>query len=293
MSTASIVVFAQHGAAALRETLYALRETAGHPYEAVVLASDVDEQLAIYLNREYFRHTISGYVLDHAPAGLGGPCRVDRAFHLAAGDYLVRLDDALSFADGWLATVVAELDADPDIGWLSLLEPEPERRPRGRPRKPTGRPEAVEHAAWRCYAIRRGLLARHERACRGDREDCCPLQEALRRSGKRIAHLSGLVARREVFGVSPPIAVHAEDGLPPHEGREGALGRLRQPFDLGDAVLMTCLACGANELEVLAARVIFCPSHQVAVGHLYEFRCPECDELHYRNVLQFSCPDAS
>jgi hypothetical protein len=292
VSTASIVVFAHNGAAALRETLYALRETARYPYETVVLASDCDEQLAIYLNREYFRRNIGGYVLDHAAADLA-PCRVDRAFHLTGGDYLVRLDDALSFTPGWLGTVVAELDADPGIGWLSLLEPEPERRPRGRPRKPTGRPEPVDHADWRCYATRRALLTRHERGC-GDKADGnCLVQQSLRRSGKRIAHLPGLIGPRTLVGGPAAPAVLGEDDLPPHEGVEGAMRRLRQPFELGDAVLMTCMACGATELEVLAARVKFCTAHQVAVGHLYEFRCPECNELHYRDVLQFACPDAS
>jgi hypothetical protein len=69
--------------------------------------------------------------------------------------------------------------------------------------------------------------------------------------------------------------------------------RLRQPFELGDDVLLTCMACGATELEVLAARIKFCAAHQVATGYLYEFRCPECHELHYRDALQFRCPDQS
>jgi hypothetical protein len=292
VSTTSIVVFAQHGAAALRETLFALRETTAHPYEVVVLASECDEQLAIYLNREYFRRNIAGYVLDHATADLA-PCRVDRAFHLTCGDYLVRLDDALSFNDGWLVKVVAALDADPAIGWLSLLEPSPQRRPRGRPRKPTGRPEPLEHADWRCYATRRSLLARHERGCRGDADGNCVVQQALLRTGKRIAHLPGLVAARPVESVPVAPVVHAEDDLPVHEGAEGAMRRLRQQFELGDAVLMTCMACGCNELELLAGRVKFCAAHHVAIGHLYEFRCPECNELHYRDVLQFRCPDQS
>jgi len=291
VSTASIVVFAHHGAAPLRETLRALRETAGYPYEAVVLASDSDEQLAIYLNREYFRRTIAGYVLDHA-RDEHALCRVDRAFHLAAGEYLVRLDDALSFTPGWLAIVIATLEADPGIGWLSLVEPPPARRPRGRPRKPSETPVAVEHADWRCYAIRRELLVRHERACRGLDGDPCPLQVSLRRLGMRIAHLPGLVAPRQGMMTSGPVVTKVnEDDLLVHGGPTGAMGRLEKPFALGDDVLMTCMACGATELEVLAARVKFCDAHQVAIGHLYEFRCPECNELHYRDVLQFRCPD--
>jgi len=292
VSTVSIVVFAQHGAAALRETLFALRETAGHPYEAVALASECDEQLAIYLNREYFRGELAGCVLDHA-AGDHAPCRVDRAYHLTSGDYLVRLDDALTFTSGWLATVVRELDADPGIGWLSLLEPPVQPRPRGRPRKPSGRPEPVPHADWRCYATRRALLTRHERGCHEGGGVVCMVQESLRRSGKRIAYLPGLVKPRPLDSVPVAPAVFAEDDLPVHEGAEGAMRRLQQPFELGDAVLMTCMACGGTELEVLAGRIKFCTAHRVAIGHLYEFRCPQCFELHYRDVLQFRCPDAS
>ena len=293
VSTASIVVFAQHGAAALRETLHALRETAGHPYEVVVLASDCDEQLAIYLNREYFRRNIAGYVLDHTAADLA-PCRVDRAFHLTAGDYLVRLDDALSFTPGWLATVVAELDADAGIGWLSLLEPPPERRPRGRPRKPTGRPESVEHADWRCYATRRALLTRHERGCRGDADGSCLVQQSLapvgqadRPSARPRCRAPRSRASRSRRSSTPKTTCRST------KGRRARCTACGNSSSSGDAVLMTCMACGCNELEVLAARVKFCAAHHVAIGHLYEFRCPECNELHYRDVLQFRCPDAS
>lgn len=291
MSTASIVVFALHGAAPLRETLHALRETAGCPYEVVVLASDCDEQLAIYLSREYFRRNITGYVLDRA-ADDESHCRVDRAFHLVGGDYLVRLDDALTFTPDWLAKVVAALDADSGIGWLSLLEPAPARRPRGRPRKPTGKPVPLDVAAGRCYVLRRDLLVRHSDALRGGLVGaCCPLQPALTRAGMRIAYLAGLVRPRVVTAAAA--AAPTEDDFPPHEGITGSMRRLRQPFELGDDVLMTCMACGATELEVLAARIKFCAPHQVAVGHLYEFRCPECHELHYRDALQFRCPDVS
>ena len=44
MSSANIIIFARGGAAALRETLHELRETAGHPHEVVVLASECDER---------------------------------------------------------------------------------------------------------------------------------------------------------------------------------------------------------------------------------------------------------
>jgi hypothetical protein len=53
------------------------------------------------------------------------------------------------------------------------------------------------------------------------------------------------------------------------------------------------MACGGNELEVLGARVRFCAAHGIATGFLYELRCPECGESHYKDDLQFSCPDGT
>ena len=290
MSTASIVVFAQHGVAPLRATLHTLRETAGAPHEVVVFAGRCDEQVAIYLSREYFRRHITGYVLDGSAPG-GAHCRLDHAFHLVSGEHLVRLDDALTFTPGWLATVIAALDDDPGIGWLSLLEPPLERRPRGRPRKPTGRPEVVDHAAGRCFATRRSLFARHEHELMGEQTaNGCPYQLYLRRIHKKIAHLPGLVEPWSEQDILVLDGARGEDDLPEHEGAIGAMQRLTQTHELGDDVLLTCMACGASELEVLAVRIKFCAAHPVAIGHLYEFRCPECHELHYKDDLQFRCP---
>ena len=81
-----------------------------------------------------------------------------------------------------------------------------------------------------------------------------------------------------------------EADLPTHEGATGAMQHLEQAYDLGDDVLLTCMACGGNELEVLAARIRFCARHQMAIGFWYELRCPECNELHYEDDYQFSCP---
>lgn len=289
MSTASIVVFAHNGVAPLRATLHALREAKGAGREVVVLADGCDEQVTIYLSREYLRRHIAGYALVRN-GGEGGHCRLDRAFHLVHGDYFVRLDDGLRFAPGWLEHVVAALDADAQIGWLSLLEPPPAHRPRGRPRKPSGKPEVVERASTRCFATRRSLFVRHEYELMGEQAvDGCLFQRYLKRIRKKIAHLPGLVHDADVATQDGAATVN-EDELPPHEGPTGAVQRLRQSYELGDDVLLTCMACGAAELEVLAARVKFCRAHQVAIGHLYEFRCPECHELHYRDDLQFRCP---
>ena len=75
------------------------------------------------------------------------------------------------------------------------------------------------------------------------------------------------------------------------EGATGAMQRLKQAYDLGEDVLLTCLSCGSSELEALAARIRFCERHQVATGFWYELRCPECGELNYKDDYQFRCPD--
>jgi hypothetical protein len=224
----------------------------------------------------------------------GDHCGIDRAFHLVSGEYLVRLDDALTFTPGWLASIVAVLDADPDIGWLSLIELPPKQRPRGRPRKPTGTPETVDLAAGRCYVTRRSLFSRHEYELMGEQAAaCCLFQQYLKRSHKKIAYLPGLVEPQSLAEDHVENGDVVEGELPVHEGVTGAMQRLRQTHELGDDVLLTCMACGATQLEVLAARVEFCASHHAAIGHLYEFRCPECHELHYKDDLQFRCPDPS
>ncbi len=81
-----------------------------------------------------------------------------------------------------------------------------------------------------------------------------------------------------------------EAELPAHQGATGAMQHLEQAYELGDDVLLTCMACGSNELEVLAARIRFCERHNVAIGYWYELRCPECGEVYYKDDFQFSCP---
>ena len=143
----------------------------------------------------------------------------------------------------------------------------------------------------RCYVTRRELVARHEAALMGDQSGAaCRFQAYLAHSGLSLAYLPCLVKALELPDApSSFAAVAMEAELPMHEGATGAMQRLRRAYDLGDDVLLTCMACGGTELEVLAARVIFCEAHQVAIGFWYELRCPECNELHYKDDLQFGC----
>ena len=292
MSNTGIVVFTSHGVPALRAAIRGIRDTVSGSPDLVVFASDAPEQVATYLVRLYLRGRISGFELDCGDHH-GHHCGLDRGYHLVEGDYLVRVDDTLEFEPGWLERAVAALEADPTIGCLSLAQPSDYHRGRGRPRTVHVEPIFVEHLDMLCYVTRRELVERHECELMGDQpgEDC-RFQEFMRAQGKRLAYLPGLVKALERSEVPRGHdACRHEAELPPHEGATGAMQHLEQAYDLGDDVLLTCMACGATELEVLAARIVFCARHQVAIGYWYELRCPDCNELHYKDDHQFSCPD--
>jgi hypothetical protein len=291
VSTAGIVVFTSHGAPALRAALRGLRDSVEGSPDIVVFANDCPELVATYVTRQYLRGRINGVQLDSGDHH-DRHCGLGRAYHLVEGDYLVRVDDTLEFQPGWLERAVAALEADPTIGCLSLVQPPDYHRGRGRPRTVRIEPVPVERLDMRCFVTRRDLVEHHEcenMSC--GLGDDCRFQTYLGKTGKRLAYLPGLVTALDLADVpkaSDACAHEAE--LPAHEGATGAMQRLEQAYDLGDDVLLTCMACGATELEVLAARIRFCEAHGVAIGFWYELRCPECYELHYTDDFQFSCP---
>ena len=291
MSGVGIVVVTSHGVPALRAALRGIRDTVADPWDLAVYANDCPDLVATYLVRQYLRGRIAGFQLESGD-NHGTHCGLDCAFHLVQGDYLVRVDDTLEFQPGWLERSIDALEADPTIGCLSLIEPPDYRRGRGRPRTVHVEPLVVEQLDMRCFVTRRELVARHECELMGEEEgDGCRFQQYLRAHGKKLAYLPGVVtalALSEVPSAQDACAHEAE--LPAHEGAAGAMQHLEQAYDLGDDVLLTCMACGSNELEVLAARIRFCDAHQVAIGYWYELRCPECNELHYKDDYQFSCP---
>jgi hypothetical protein len=292
VTRAGIVVFTSHGVPALRSVLHGIRETVDDPHDLVMFATDCPEQVAVYLTRQYLRGRITGFELDRN-GRQSHHCGLDRAYHLAEGDYLVRVDDTLEFEPGWLDRAVEALEADPTIGCLSLVEPPGYQRGRGRPRTVHIEPIAAERLDMRGFVTRHALAAQHECQLMAEQPGgvVCRFQQHLRSTGMRLAYLPGLVRALEASDLPAAQAepMHEAD-LRPHEGATGAMQQLEQVYDLGDDVLLTCMACGATELEVLAARIKFCDLHQVAIGFWYELRCPECSELHYKDDLQFRCP---
>jgi hypothetical protein len=291
MSDIGIVAVVSHGLPELRTALRGIRDTSPPDSEIAVIGIDMGDQDATYLVRQYLRGRIQGVELDHREAH-GLHCGLDRAFRLVRGDYIARIDDTFELKPGWAEKAIAALEADPGLGCLSLVPPSDYHRGRGRPRTVNVQPIEVDHLDMRCFIVRRDMVVHHECELSADQAAGCSFQAALHDGGKRLAFLPGQVAllhADEVPTEYDPWAL--EEELPPHDGATGALQRLKQAYQLGDDVLLTCLSCGGTELEMIAARIRFCEHHQVGVGFWYELRCPECGELLYKDDYQFRCPD--
>ena len=286
-----VVAFVTHPLPELRTALRGIRETAPPDAQLAVVASDLGDQDATYLLRQYLRGRIHALDFERADAR-GGHCGLDRAYQLVRGDYLARVDDTLEFRPGWLERAVSILQADPSLGCLSLVPPADYHRGRGRPRTVHVEPIEVDHLELRCFVAPRALVERHERELMAVQPGGCGFLDYLRGDGRRLAFLPGLVSPLGVIeGPTGLDSCSVEAELPPHEGGSGAMQRLEQAYALGDDILLTCLSCGGSELEVLAARIRFCERHQAATGFWYELRCPECGELHYKDDFQFRCPE--
>ena len=291
LASVGIVAFVTHGLPELRTALRGVRDTVPEGVELSVIAAGLEDQNATYLLRQYLRGRIRA--VDFEPAGTRGcHCGLERAYQLVDGEYIARIDDTMEFQPGWLERAIAALEADPTIGCLSLVPPSDYHRGRGRPRSVHVEPIVVERLDMRCFVVRRDLVERYGCEPNCEKSDCCGLQRSLVADGQRLAFLPGLVSPLGEVQVPKDYDVWSREAeLPPHEGATGAMQRLEQAYDLGEDVLLTCLSCGATELETLAARIRFCERHQVATGFWYELRCPECGELNYKDDYQFRCPD--
>lgn len=291
MTSVGVVACMSHPLPDLRTVLRSLRDTVPAETELAVIAVNLDDQDATYLLRQYLRGRIQALEFEHGEPQ-GCHCGLGRASKLVSGDFLALVDDSFEFNPGWLDRTIAALEADPTLGCLSLVPPSEYRRGRGRPRTINVEPIQVERLDMRSFVLSRELVERHERERMDGQPQCCALQDMLRAAGRRLAFLPSQVTPLRTVDV--PLAYGTwslVDGLPAHESASGALQQLKQAYQLGDDVLLTCLSCGGTELETIAARIRFCERHQVAVGFWYELRCPECGELLYKDDFQFRCPD--
>ncbi len=286
-ATVSVAVVSTHGVGALRATLHRLHETAGDGVEVVVLAAQHADDVVTYITRHYLSGDVSAIALE-ASAREMAHCGIDTAFQMSGGEILVRVQDDLAFAPGWLDAVVGALRANPDIGMLGLvLDDEPRRR--GRPPK-VRLPEDVDRVDLRAFAVTQPVLRQHLSELQGDRcADGCRFQRRLRQLGYRIAYLPGQLAAggRPATG---PSGAELEADLVFHPGEREAMVRLRQSYRLGEEVLTPCAVCDDEEFEVLAAQIDFCEAHDVPVGYTYTLRCTGCRGLRFEEDHQFRCP---
>jgi hypothetical protein len=283
----SVAVVSTHGVGALRATLHRLRETVGDDVEVVVLAARHAEDVMGYITRHYLSGDVAAIALEASEREIAH-CGIDAAFQMSGGEILVRVQDDLTFAPGWLDAVVGALRANPDIGMLGLVADDEPRR-RGRPPK-VRPPEQVDHVDLRAFAVTQTVLREHVSELKGDRcADGCRFQPRLRRLGYRIAYLPGQLA---VGGhpVAAPSGAELEADLAFHPGEREALARLQQSYRLGEEVLTPCAACDEEEFEVLAAQIDFCEAHAVPLGYTYTLRCTGCHALRSEEDHQFRCP---
>ncbi len=286
-ATVSVAVVSTHGVGALRATLHRLHDTAGDGVEVVVLAAQHADDVVAYITRHYLSGDVSAIALEASEREMAH-CGIDTAFQMSGGEILVRVQDDLAFAPGWLDAVVGALRADPDIGMLGLvLDDEPRRR--GRPPK-VRLPEDVDRVDLRAFAVTQPVLRQHLSELQGDRcADGCRFQRRLRQLGYRIAYLPGQLAVGE-HPAAGPSGAELEADLAFHPGEREAMARLRQSYRLGEEVLTPCAVCDDEEFEVLAAQIDFCEAHDVPVGFTYTLRCTGCRGLRFEEDHQFRCP---
>ena len=287
-SLVSIAVVSTHGVGALRATLHHLRETIDYGVEVIVLAAQHREDVVSYITRHYLRGDVSAIALEAGGAEREmAHCGLDTAFQISSGEILVRVQDDLAFAPGWLDAVTAALRANPDIGMLGLVATDEPRR-RGRPPR-VRPPEEIDQVDLRAFAITQFALREHLSELKGERcAEGCRFQQRLRELGYRIAYLPGQLATGE-----RPIALESgaelEADLAFHPGEREAMAGLRQSYQLGDEVLTPCAVCDEEELEVLGAQIDFCETHGVALGYTYTMRCSGCHTVSVEEDHQFRC----
>jgi hypothetical protein len=285
-----VAVFSNRDLASLRRTLHSVWDVAREQHEIIVLTSRLDDDTAGYLVRQYQRGRIASFGLDR-PDRRGWHCDLDRAFPVSTGEYVARVGDDIDVRTGWLNQALDVMEAIPTIGCLGLIRGSGRHRP-GRLRSLGSGALQADDVDTRCFVTRRHLFEQHDRKLpRRSVEGSCAYQARLRKLGFEIAYLPGLVMVVETGPQRPAQTKDKIDGdIPVHDPLTLPMRKIRQTYELGEEVLLTCVACGNGALEVLAAEVEFCAGHSVPVGHTYTLHCHRCGKLQFEEDLQLACP---
>lgn len=105
----------------LHQTIASLKEATSYPYELIVVEDgSYVEDNADFLWKLYKAKTISCLILNPGKnQGVGSS--INKAFHVAHGKYLIKLDSDLEYTPGWLEKTVNIMETFPEIGCFGLF----------------------------------------------------------------------------------------------------------------------------------------------------------------------------
>lgn len=106
----------------LRQTIASLKENTRYPYELIVVDDGSYQDSNVkFLYELHKAKTVSCLILN--PGGNQGVgASINKAFHVAHGKYLIKLDSDLEYSPGWLEKVVGIMETFPEIGVLGLFK---------------------------------------------------------------------------------------------------------------------------------------------------------------------------
>lgn len=118
---ASLCVLSYERPAFLEEALADIFAWSGYPFELII--HDDGSGLEFEIERTLDRALLGGATVIRNKPGhnQGQGVALNRMFHMAQGDPIVKLDQDLRFVPGWLSAAVERLESNPMLGLLGLL----------------------------------------------------------------------------------------------------------------------------------------------------------------------------
>ena len=117
---ASLIVSAYNRPHLLNQSLCHLRANTTYPYELIVHDDGSDRETQERLHGMLLLRDISTLILNPPGYNRGHGTSVNRAAHMAEGDYIVKLNGDECFRPGWLEEAVAVMERFPEVGLLHL-----------------------------------------------------------------------------------------------------------------------------------------------------------------------------